>query len=101
VELPVPERKDTAVLQDCPVTATPWSPIYYHCCQIPPGLLGQFSQKIRPLEKKLGRKPATPQITGKSAVKNFVTNFWANFGQLLLKLGRKLGNLELGRLLGR
>ncbi len=28
VELPAPERRNT-VWQDCPVTAIPWSPIYY------------------------------------------------------------------------
>ncbi len=30
------------------------------------------AQKIRPLEKKLGRKPATPQIIRKSAVKKIL-----------------------------
>ncbi len=32
------------------------------CCQIPPGLLGQFSQTNSALEKKFGRKPITPEI---------------------------------------
>ncbi len=35
-----------------------------------PGLLGQSSQKIRPLEKKLGRKPATPPNQMKKCSKN-------------------------------
>jgi hypothetical protein len=33
------------------------------------------AKKIRPLEKKLGRKPATPQIIRKSAVKNVCYKF--------------------------
>jgi hypothetical protein len=46
------------------------------------------ANKIRPLEKKLGRKPATPQIIRKSAVKNFCYKVLGQFCQLLLKLGR-------------
>jgi hypothetical protein len=42
------------------------------------------AKKLGRWRKKLGRKPATPQIIRKSAVKNF----WANFCKLLLKLGR-------------
>jgi hypothetical protein len=72
-----------------------------HCCQIPPGLLGQFSQKIRPLEKKLGRKPDTPQIIRKSAVKNFCYKFLGQFLPKFVKIRPQLGNLELGRFLGR
>ncbi len=59
------------------------------------------AKKIRPLEKKLGRKPATPQITGKSAVQNFCSKFLGQFLPSIVKIGRKLGNLELGRFLGR
>jgi hypothetical protein len=33
------------------------------------------AEKIRPLEKKLGCKPATPQIIRRSAVKNFFLIF--------------------------
>jgi hypothetical protein len=82
-----------------------------HCCQIPPGLLGQFSQKnlaagekikkIRPLEKKLGRKPATPQIIRKSAEKNFCYKFLGHFLPIIVKIRPQLGNLVLGRFLGR
>jgi hypothetical protein len=46
------------------------------------------AKKIWPLEKKLGRKPATHQIIRKSAVKNFCYKF---LGQLfpIIVLGRK------------
>ncbi len=44
--------------------------------------------KVRPLEKKLGRKPATSQTIWRSAVKKLFKNFWPNFCQLFLKLGR-------------
>jgi hypothetical protein len=59
------------------------------------------AQKIRPLEKKLGRKPATPQIIRKSAVNNFFYKFWGQFLQIIVKIRPQLGNLELGRFLGR
>ncbi len=58
-------------------------------------------KKIRPLEKKLGRKPATPQITWKSAVKNFCYKFLGQFLTIIVKIRPQLGNLELGRFLGR
>ncbi len=73
-----------------------------HCCQIPPGLLGQFSQKNSAAgEKKLGRKPATPQITWKSGIKNFCYKFLGQFLPIIVKIRPQLGNLELGRFLGR
>ncbi len=75
--------------------------VLLHCCQIPPGLLGQFSQKIRPLEKKLGRKPATPKIIRKSAVKKFLYKFLGEFLPIIVKIRPLLVNLELGRFLGR
>jgi hypothetical protein len=46
------------------------------------------AKKNRPLEKKLGRKLAIPQIIRKSAVQNFWYKFLGQFLQLLLKLGR-------------
>ncbi len=70
----------------------------HHCCQIPPGLLGQFSQKIRPLEKKLGRKPSTPQITGKGAVKNFCYKFLAQFLPLIVKIRPQIRKFGVGQL---
>jgi hypothetical protein len=59
------------------------------------------AKKIRPLEKKLGRKPATPQIIRKSAVKNFCYKFLGQFLPIIVKIRPKLGTLELGRFLGR
>jgi hypothetical protein len=59
------------------------------------------AKKIRPLEKKLGRKPATPQIIRKSAVKNFCYKFLGYFLPIIVKIRPQLGNLELGRFLGR
>jgi len=59
------------------------------------------AKKIRPLEKKLGRKPATPQIIRKSAVKNFCYKFLGQFLPIIVKIRPQLGNLELGRFLGR
>jgi hypothetical protein len=59
------------------------------------------AKKIRPLEKKLGRKPATPQIIRKSAVKKFFYKFLGQFLQIIVKIRLQLGNLELGRFLGR
>jgi hypothetical protein len=59
------------------------------------------AKKIWPLEKKLGRKPATPQIIRKSAVKNFCYKFLGQFLQIIVKIRPQLGNLELGRFLGR
>ncbi len=59
------------------------------------------AKKIRPLEKKLGRKPATPQINWKSAVKNFCFKFLGQFLLIIVKIRPQLGNLELGRFLGR
>jgi hypothetical protein len=73
------------------------------CCQIPPGLLGQFSQKIRPLEKKLGRKPATPPPLNhqKKCSKKILLQFFGQFLPIIVKIRPQLGNLELGRFLGR
>ncbi len=69
-----------------------------HCCQIPSGLLGQFGKKIRPLEKKLGRKPATPQITGKSAVKNFCYKFLGQFLPIIVKIRPQIRKFGVGPL---
>ena len=66
-----------------------------HCCQIPPGLLGQFSQKNWAAGEKLGRKPATPQIIRKSEVKNFCYKFLGQFLPIIVKIRPQLGNLEL------
>jgi hypothetical protein len=63
--------------------------------------LASSAKKIRPLEKKLGPKPATPQIIRKSAVKNFYYKFLGQFLQIIVKIRPQLGNLELGRFLGR
>ncbi len=59
------------------------------------------AKKIRPLEKKLGRKPATPQIIRKSGVKHFFYKFLGQFLQIIVKIRPQLGILELGRFLGR
>jgi hypothetical protein len=56
---------------------------------------------MRPLEKKLGRKPATPQIIRKSGLKNFCYKFLGQFLPIIVKIRPHLGNLELGRFLGR
>ncbi len=59
------------------------------------------SKKIRPLEKKLGRKPSTPQIIWKSAVKKFCYKLLCQFLPIIVKIRLQLWNLELGRFLGR
>ncbi len=59
------------------------------------------AEKIRPLEKKLGRKPATPQIIWRSAVKKMLNKFLGQFLPIIVKIRPQLGNLELGRFLGR
>ena len=59
------------------------------------------AKKIRPLEKKLGCKPATPQIIRKSAVKNFCYKFLGQFLPIIVKIRPQLVNLELGRFPGR
>ncbi len=43
-----------------------------HCCQIPTGLLGQFSQKIRPLEKKIRPQAGHPRNHQKKCRKKFL-----------------------------
>jgi hypothetical protein len=58
------------------------------------------AKKSRPLEKKLDRKSATPQIIRKSAVKNFGYKFLGQFLPIIVKIRPQLGNLELGRFLG-
>jgi hypothetical protein len=50
------------------------------------------ARKIRPLEKKLGRKPATPQNHKKKLQHILVP---------IVKIRPQLGYLELGRFLGR
>ncbi len=59
------------------------------------------AKKIRLLEKKWGRKPATPQIIWKSAGKNFCYKFLGQFLPIIVKIRPQLGSLELGRFLGR
>ncbi len=59
------------------------------------------AKKIRPLEKKLGRKPSTPQIIWKSAVKKFCYKFLGQFLPIIVKIRPQLWNLEFGRFLGR
>ncbi len=51
--------------------------------------------------KKLGRKPATPEIIIKSAVTNFCYKFLGQFLPIIVKIRPQLGSLELGRFLGR
>jgi hypothetical protein len=51
-----------------------------HCCQIPPGPpWASPAKKIKPLEKKLGRKPATPPNHLKKCSKNFCMQIIANY----------------------
>ncbi len=59
------------------------------------------AQKIWPLEKQLGRKPATPQIIWKSAGKNFCNKFLVQFLQIIVNIRPQFWSLELGRFLGR
>jgi hypothetical protein len=47
-----------------------------HCCQIPPGLLGQFSQKIRPLEKKIRPQAGHPRNHQKKCGKKIFLQFF-------------------------
>ncbi len=56
------------------------------------------AEKIRPLEKKLGRKPATTQII-RSAVKFFL-QILGQFLPIIVKIRPQLGNLDLGCFLG-
>jgi hypothetical protein len=58
------------------------------------------AEKIRPLEKKLGRKLAAHQII-RSAVKIFFYKFLGQFLPIIVKIRPQLGNLESGRFLGR
>ncbi len=57
-------------------------------------------KKIRPLEKKLGRKLATPQTMWRSAVKKFFYKFLGHFLPIIVKIRLQLGNFELGHFLG-
>jgi hypothetical protein len=60
-----------------------------HCCQIPSGLLGQFSQKNSAAGEKIRPQAGHPPNHQKKCSKKLLLqNFWANFCQLLLKLGR-------------
>jgi hypothetical protein len=59
------------------------------------------AKKIQPLEKKIVRKPATPKIIRKSAVKNFLNKFLGPFLPIIGKIRPHLVNLGLGRFLGR
>ncbi len=69
-----------------------------HCCQIPSGLLGLFSQKIRPLEKKIRLQAGHPPNHQKKWSKKILLQI---FGPIIVKIRPQLGNLELGRFLGR
>ena len=60
------------------------------------------AKKIRPLEKKLGRKPATPPNHQKKCNKKiFCYKFLGQFLPIIVKIRPQLGNLELGRFPGR
>jgi hypothetical protein len=59
------------------------------------------AKKIGRWRKKLGRKPADPEIIRKSAVKNFCYKFLGQFLPIIVKIRPQLVNLELGRFLGR
>jgi hypothetical protein len=59
------------------------------------------AKKIRPLEKKLGRKPATPQTIWRSVVKVYVCKLLGQFLPIIVKIRPQLSSLELGRFLGR
>jgi hypothetical protein len=60
-----------------------------HCCQIPPGLLGQFSPKNSAAREKIRPQAGHPPNHMKKCRKKIVVkNFWANFCKLLLNLGR-------------
>jgi hypothetical protein len=71
-------------------------PVYIYFCSSP-------AKKIRPLEKKLGRKPAPPppQTIRRSVVTIFVCKLLGQFLPISVKIRPQLGNLELGRFLGR
>jgi hypothetical protein len=56
------------------------------------------AKKIRPLEKKLGRKPATPQITGKSALKKFCYKFLGRFLPIIVKIRPQIRKFGVGPL---
>jgi hypothetical protein len=56
------------------------------------------AKKIQPLEKKLGRKPATPQITGKSAVKDFCSKFLGQFLPIIVKIRPQIRKFGVGLL---
>ncbi len=72
-----------------------------HCCQIPPGLLGQFSQKNSAAGEKIRPQAGHPPNRQKSAVKHFCYKFLGQFLPIIVKIRPQLGNLELGRFLGR
>ena len=59
------------------------------------------AEKIRPLEKKLGRKPATPPNHLKKCSKTIFFKFLGQFLPIIVKIRPQLGNLELGCFLGR
>ncbi len=60
----------------------------WNCCQIPPGLLGQFSQKNSAAGEKIRPQAGHPQNHQKKCRKNFCYKFLGQFCQLWLKLGR-------------
>ncbi len=59
------------------------------------------AKKIRPLEKKLGLKQATPKIIWRSVVKIYECKVLCQFLPIIVKSRPQLGNLELGCFLGR
>jgi hypothetical protein len=59
------------------------------------------AKKIWLLEKKLGRKPATHPNHQKKCSKIFCYQFLGQFLPIIVKIRPQLGNLELGRFLGR
>ncbi len=69
-----PSYKDRAVYSDCvvqdltqmlAVTCATRIVDAAHCCQIPPGLLGQFSQKNSAAGEKIRPQAATPKSSEK------------------------------------
>jgi hypothetical protein len=56
------------------------------------------AKKIRPLEKKLGRKPATPQIIRKSAIQNFCYKFLGQFLPIIVKIRLQIRKFGVGPL---
>jgi hypothetical protein len=71
-----------------------------HCCQIPPGLPGQFSQKNSAAGEKIRPQAGHPPNHQKKC-SDFSYKFLGQFLPIIVKIKSQLGNLELGRFLGR